>query len=315
MRIALILALLAPLAVAAQDYPTKPVRLVVGFPAGSSLDAAARSINVKLSDALKQPVIVDNRAGAGGNIGAEIVARARPDGYTILLGANGALAVNPALYPKLPFDPVKDFSPVALVASVTNVLVLHPSAPASSVEQLVKLARAKTLNCGSGGVGTPGHLALEVFNRMAGTKIVHVPYKGSGPALIDLMGGAIQLIFSTAAPALPQIKAGKLKGIAVTTAKRSALLPELPTVAESGLKDFEVSGWYGLLAPAGTPRAIVERLNGETVRALQMEDVRQALFVQGIEASPGGAEAFGRHLKSEIARWGKLVREAGIRLE
>jgi tripartite-type tricarboxylate transporter receptor subunit TctC len=299
----------------ALDYPIKPVRLLVGFPAGSSTDAAARAISGRLGEGLGQQVIVDNRPGAAGNIAAEITARARADGYTLLLGANGALAVNPALYRGLGYDPVRDFSPVTLVVQVTNVLVVNPSVPANSVSELIALAKNRSLNCGSGGVGTPGHLALELFNRTAGTNIVHVGYKGSGVALVDLIAGQIQLIFATAATALPQMKAGRVKALAVTGRTRSALLPDLPTVAESGLKDFDVTGWYGVVAPAGTPRAIVNRLNADILRALETPDVKQALVNQGFDLSPSTPEAFGAYLKSEIAKWGKVVRDAGIKAE
>jgi tripartite-type tricarboxylate transporter receptor subunit TctC len=300
-------------AYAADIYPTKPVRMVVGLPAGSSLDMCARAVSGKLAEPLQQNVVVDNRTGAAGNIAAEIVARARPDGYTLLMGAFGALAVNPNLYRDLPYDSVKDFAPIARVVDATNVLMLHPSLPANTVEELVALAKVRPLLGGSAGIGTPGHLSLALFNLIAGTRVEHVVYKGSGPALLDLMAGAIHIVFATSSTAVPQMKAGKLKGIAVSTAKRSALVPELPTMAEAGLKDFEVNGWYAVFAPAGTPRPIVQRLNAEIVRLLEIPDLKQFLFNQGLELSPSTPEQLGAQLRSDIARWGKVIRETGIK--
>lgn len=297
----------------AQDYPARPVRMLVGFPAGSSLDIAARILSSKLGELLKQSVIVDNRAGAAGNIAAEMAARARPDGYTLLLGANGALAINPALYAKVAFDPVKDFAAVGKVVEVAYVLVVHPAFQATSVEQLIALARSKALLGGSSGSGSPGHLALALFNAMAGTKIEHVPYKGSNPALIDLMAGTIQLSFATAATAAPLIASGRLKGVAVATRKRSSLLPDLPTVSESGLPGFEIDGWYAVVAPAGTPRPIIVRLNTAINQALAMPDVRKNLFSQGLDVSPSTPEGFAAFLKSELSKWEKAVKASGAK--
>ena len=312
-RLALVITAALPSIAAgmAQDYPTKPIRMLVGFPAGSSLDSAARVVSGKLSELLLQNVIVDNRAGAAGNIAAEIVARARPDGYTLLMGANGALAINPALYDKLPFDPVKDFAPVSKVVDAANVLVVNAASPASSVENLIAIVKSGSLLGGSSGVGSPGHLAIELFNMMAGTKIVHVAYKGSAPALLDIIAGNIQLTFATAATAVPLMRAGRIKGLGVTTLKRSTVLPELPTISESGLPGFEVSGWYGVLAPAGTPRSIINRLNAEIVKALQMPDVRQNLSAQSFDISPSSPEQFAAFIKSEIQKWGKAVKYSG----
>lgn len=297
----------------AQSYPDKPLRLLVGFPAGSALDSAARPIAGKLSELLGQNVIIDNRAGAAGNIATEIAARARPDGYTLLFGANGALAINPALYERLPFDSLKDFAPIAKVVDAVNVLVLHPSAPASSVEQLIAAAKSKALLGGSGGVGSPGHLALELFNMMADVKITHVPYKGSAPALVDVIAGNIQVLFSTLTPALPHLKSGRIKVLAVTSLKRSALVPELPTVSETGLQGFEVTGWYGVLAPAHTPRALISRLNAETLKALQAAEVKQNLLAQGFEISPGSPEEFAAFIRIELAKWAKVVKFSGAK--
>ena len=301
-------------AAVAQGYPAKPMRMLVGFPAGSSLDTAARIVAGKLSELLRQNIIVDNRAGAAGNIATEIVARARPDGYTLLMGANGALAINPALYgAKLPVDTVRDLAPISKVVDAANILVVNVLSSANSVGQLIALAKAGPLLGGSSGVGSPGHLALELFNMMAGTRIVHVSYKASAPALIDVMAGNIHLIFSTAATAVPLIKAGKLKGLGVTALKRSNLLPELPTISETGLAGFEVSGWYGVLAPAGTPRPIVNQLNAAIVTALHTPDVTRSLTAQGFEISSSTPEEFGIFIAAEIAKWGKVVKYSGAR--
>ena len=297
----------------AQSYPAKPLRMLVGFPAGSSLDSAARIVGGKLSELLRQNIIIDNRAGAAGNIATEIVARARPDGYTLLMGANGALAINPALYAKLPFDTVKDLAPISKVVDTANILVVNVQSSATSVEQLVALAKAGPLLGGSSGVGSPGHLASELFNMMAGTKIVHVAYKASAPALLDVMAGNIHLTFATAATAAPLIKAGKLKGLGGTALKRPSLLPDLPTIAETGLAGFEVSGWYGVLAPAGTPRPIINQLNTAIVTALNLPDVRQNMTAQGFEISPSTPEEFGNFIRAEITKWGRVVKYSGAK--
>ena len=300
---------------AAADYPTKPVRLVVGFAPGGGTDTTARAMAGKLTELLGQQVIIDNRPGAAGNIATDIVAKSNPDGYTVLMGTIAALAINPSLYGKLPFDPVKDFDPVTLAVDSTNVLSLHPSVPAKSVKELIALAKGKSLNGGSSGVGGTGHLALELFNTMAGTKIVHVPYKGGGPAMIDLVSGNIQLVFATAASAVGQIKAGKIRGIAVTTAKRSALFADLPTVSEAGLPGFDANNWYGLLVPAKTPRPIVNRLNADATKALNMPDIKQFLVAQGLDPHPGTPEEFGNYIKSEIKKWAKVVKNSGAKAE
>jgi tripartite-type tricarboxylate transporter receptor subunit TctC len=300
-------------AFAADTYPAKPIRMVVGLPAGSSLDVCARAVSSKLAESLQQNVVVDNRAGAAGNIAAEIVAHAPADGYTLLMGAFGALAVNPNLYRNLPYDSVRDFAPIARVADATNVLVVHPSLPANTVQELVALAKSKPLLGGSAGIGTPGHLSLALFNLIAGTHVEHVVYKGSGPALLDLMAGTIHMVFATSSTAVPQMKAGKLRGLAVSTAKRSALVPELPTMAEAGLKGFEVGGWYGLFAPARTPRPIVQRLNTEMVRLLEIPEVKVFLFNQGLEVNASTPEQLSEQLQADIARWGNVIRKTGIK--
>jgi tripartite-type tricarboxylate transporter receptor subunit TctC len=286
--------------------------MLVGFAPGGGTDTTARAMGAKLSERLGQQIIIDNRPGAAGNIATEITSRANPDGYTILMGTIAALAINPSLYKKLPFDPLKDVLPVTRAVDSTNVLVLHPSVPAKSVKELIALAKTKPLNGGSSGVGGAGHLALELFNLQAGTKIVHVAYKGGGPAMLDLLGGNINLIFATAASAVGHIKSGKIKALAVTTAKRSGLVPDLPTVSEAGLKGFEANNWYGVLVPAGTPRPIIDRLNKEITAVLNLPDVKDLLFKQGLDVAPSTPEAFGAYIRSEKAQWEKVIKAAGL---
>jgi tripartite-type tricarboxylate transporter receptor subunit TctC len=304
---------LAALAAPAADYPTKPIRMIVGFAPGGGTDTTARPIAQKLSEALGQQVIVDNRPGAAGNIATEIVARANPDGYTILMGTIAALAINPSLYGNLPFDSEKDLAPVIQAVDSTNILSLHPSVPAKSVKELIALAKQKPLNYGSSGVGGTGHLAGELFNTMAGVKMTHVPYKGGGPAMIDLVAGNIHLVFATAASAVPQIKAGKIKGLAVTTAKRSGLMPDLPTISEAGLPGFDANNWYGILVPAKTPRPIINRLNAEVTKILHLPEIKTFLFNQGLDVAPGTPEQFGAYIKTEKAKWAKVVKASGAK--
>jgi tripartite-type tricarboxylate transporter receptor subunit TctC len=231
------------------------------------------------------------------------------------MGTIAALAINPSLYGNLKFDPETDLAPVIQVVDATNVLTLHPSVPANSVKELIALAKQTSLSAGSSGIGATGHLAIELFNLMAGTKLVHVPYKGGGPAMGDLVGGQIQLIFATTASAIPQIKAGRVKGIAVTTAKRSALMPELPTISEAGLPGFDANNWYGIVAPAGTPRAIIDQLNAATTKALGMPEVKATLFNQGLDPAPGTPEQFGAYIRSERIKWAKVIKESGAKAE
>jgi tripartite-type tricarboxylate transporter receptor subunit TctC len=302
----------------AQGYPNKPIRLVVPYPAGGPLDIMARAIGQKLTEAWKQPVVVDNRAGAGGNIGADFVAKSAPDGYTLLMGAVATHAINPSLYSKIPYDPVKDFAPVALVAQVPNILVVNPAVPAKTVRELIDLARAKpgTLNFGSGSTGSTGHLAGELFNTMAGVKMVHIPYKGSAPATADLLGGQVQLMFDNLASALPNVKAGKLRALAVTTLVRSPAIPDLPTIAESGLPGFDLTTWFGLMVPAGTPPEIVARLNAEIVRALDAKDMRERLEKMGAEPlSNNTPEHFAAFIRTEAAKYAKVVKESGAKVD
>ena len=301
--------------VIAAEWPQRPVRMLVGFAPGGGTDATARAIAPKLTELLGQQVIVDNRPGATGNIATDITAKATPDGYTILMGTIAALAINPSLYSKLPFDPINDLAPVTRAVDSTNVLVVHPSVPAKTVKELIALAKSKTLNCGSSGVGGAGHLALELFNLQTGTKITHVPYKGGGPAMIDLLGGNINLIFATAASSVGHIKSGKIRALAVTTAKRAPLVPDLPTVAETGLKGFEANNWYGVVVPAKTPRAIINRLNKDVSAALTVPATKELLFKQGLDVAPDSPEAFGAYIKSETVKWAKVIKAAGLKAE
>ena len=300
---------------AADDYPVRPIRMIVGFAPGGGTDLTARPVAQKLSELLGKQVIVENRPGAAGNIATEQVAKSAPDGYTLLMGTIAALAINPTLYGNLKFDPETDFEPIIQVVDATNVLALHPSVAANTVQELIALAKQKSLSAGSSGIGATGHLSIELFNLMAGVKLVHVPYKGGGPAMGDLVGGQVQLVFATTASAGPQMKAGRIKGIAVTTVKRSALMPELPTISESGLTGFDANNWYGLLAPAKTPRAIIDRLNAEVTKVLNSPDVRAALFNQGLDAAPGTPEQFGAYIRSERAKWAKVIKASGARAE
>jgi tripartite-type tricarboxylate transporter receptor subunit TctC len=313
--VAVIAALAFTSAFAADPYPTKPIRMIVGFAPGGGTDLTARPVAQKMSELMGQQVIVENRPGAAGNIATEQVARAAPDGYTLLMGTIAALAINPSLYGNLRFDPETDLAPVIQVVDATNVLALHPSVQASSVAELIQLARQNSLSAGSSGIGATGHLAIELFNLMSGVKLVHVPYKGGGPAMSDLVGGQVHLVFATAASAVPQIKAGRIKGIAVTTAKRSALMPELPTISEAGLTGFDANNWYGLVVPARTPRAIIDRLNADVTKILEMPEVKTTLLNQGLDPAPGTPEQFGAYIKSERIKWAKVIKESGAKAE
>jgi len=306
----------APVA-CAETYPVKPIHLVVPFPPGGSLDVVARAIGQKLTEAWGQPVIIDNRPGAGGNIGADFVAKSAPDGYTILEGALSTHAVNVTLYGKLPYDPIKDFAPITLVAVTPNVLVVNPSLPVNSVAQLIAYAKANPdkLSFGSGSNGSAGHLAGELFKREAGVEMLHVPYKGGAPALQALLAGDTQLMFDNLANSTPQLKAGKLKALAVTTAKRSALAPDLPTLSETGLPGFDIYTWWGFLAPAGTPKEIVAKWNAEVTRILNTPEMRAFFAQQGAEASPTTPEQFSALIRSEIPKYAKIVRESGAKVD
>jgi tripartite-type tricarboxylate transporter receptor subunit TctC len=308
--------LLAAQAVIAQDYPGRPVRLVVPFAAGGGTDIAARVLADALTQSLGQTFVIDNRGGAGSVVGTEIVAKSAPDGYTLLLG-NISLAFNPALYSKLPYDARRDLAPISLVVDQPNIMVAPPSLPAQTLNDFVTLARAAPgkYTYGSAGAGSGTHLATELLATELKLKLVHVPYKGTGPALTALLGGEISLFVSTFASALPHVKAGRLRAFGVTSAKRSAALPDVPTIAESGLPGYEYTTWYGLLARAGTPQSIVDKLNRATVALLDNADVRQRYIAQGMDPLPSTIDAFAAKLSSETDKWTKVIRATGARVE
>jgi tripartite-type tricarboxylate transporter receptor subunit TctC len=305
------------LSASAQDaYPTRPVRFILPFPPGGGTDILGRLIADRLSAALGQPVVTENRGGAGGNVGAEAAARAAPDGYTILLAAP-SLAISPSLYSKLNYDPVKDLAPVSLVATVPNVMITHPDVPAKTLQEFIALARDKpgAMNFGSGGSGTSNHLAGELFNIVTGAKLVHVPYKGVNLAMQDVLSGRIHLVVIGIPAAAPHIRSGKLRALALIAPQRSSALPEVPTVAEAGLANFEVTTWYGVLAPAGTPRAAVTRLNAELVRIMHAPEARERLAAMATEPRTSTPEEFAAYLREEIAKWGDVVRKAGLKAD
>ncbi len=306
----------APVVLGQAAYPTKPVRLVVPFPAGGTTDLLARAAAQKLSEAWGQQMIVDNRPGAAGNIGAELVAKSTPDGYTLLMGTVGTHAINASLYAKMPYDHVKDFTPVILVAGVPNVLVVNPQLPVNTVPELIAYAKANPgkLNFASSGSGTSIHLSGELFKTMTGVQMTHVPYKGSAPALTDLIGGQVQLMFDNLPSSLAFIKAGKLRAIAVTGTTRAPALPDVPTVADT-VPGFEASSWFGILAPAGTPRDIVMKINGETSKWLASPDAKEKLAAQGANVAGGTPEDFAKHIQAETAKWAKVVKESGAKVD
>jgi len=304
------------LGVAAADYPDKPVRMIVGFPAGSGVDILARLAGQKLAETYGQQFVIDNRPGAGSNIAANLAAKAAPDGYTIFLGTV-ANAINTTLYAKLPFDFTRDFAPIVLAASAPNLLVVHPSVPARSVAELIRLAKAQPgqLSFGSSGTGTAPHLAGELFKRMAGIDIVHVPYRGGPQATTDLIGGQYAMLFAISSTVLPHIKSGRLRTLAITTLARMPSLPEVPTVAESGLPGFEAVTWFGFMVPAATPRDIVGRLNADIGKALALPDLRQQLALQGIDVIGGTPEQFAEHVRKETAKWADVIRRSGAKAD
>lgn len=313
--LAAILAVLAVPAIA-QSYPTRPIRLVAPFAPGGGTDISARLLAEPLGRALKETVVVDNRPGAGSVVGTEIVAKSNPDGYTLLLG-NISMAFNAALHRKLPYNTLRDFAPISLVSDQPNILVAHPSLPAKSFKEFIALARSQPgkLTYASAGTGAGTHLAMELLMMSQKIDLVHVPYKGTGPALTALLGNQISVFFSTFASALPHVKAERLRAFAVTSLKRAGTLPEVPTVAESGVPGYEYSTWYGLLAPARVPRAIINRLNKETVAALSQPDVRQRYLAQGVDPIPSTAAHFSAYLKSETDKWSKVIQAAKIPLQ
>jgi len=313
-----LVALVAAAGTAAQaTFPSHGARLVVPFPPGGPLDAVGRAIAQKLTEAWGQSVVVDNRPGAGGNIGADLVAKSAPDGYTIVMGALSTHAVNPSLYPSMPYDAVKDFAPITLVAVTPNVLVVNPSLPVNSVQELVAYAKARPgkLSFGSGSNGSAGHLAGELFKVDAGIDMVHIPFKGGAPATQALLAGDTQLMFDNLANAMPQVKAGKLRALAVTTAERSKLAPDLPTMAEAGLKGFDISTWFGLLAPAGTPPDVIARWNADVTRILAAPDMRERLAAQGAESAPTTPAAFGAFIRAELAKYARIVKASGAKVD
>jgi tripartite-type tricarboxylate transporter receptor subunit TctC len=300
----------------AQGYPSKPIRLIVGYPPGGATDIAARIVGQKLSLSLGQAVVIDNRPGAGGNLGAELAAKAAPDGYTIFM-CTIANSINYTLYKDLTFDLVKSFTPVSQATSILSFLVVHPSLPVKSVKELIDLAKSspRKLDYASSGVGNSPHLAAEMFKTMAGVDMVHIPYKGTAPELTDLLAGVVKIAFETTPAVLTHVKAGKLRALAVNSAKRTPLLPNVPTMAEAGLPGFEVTSWNGVLAPAGTPKEIVTRLNQEIVKALKMADVREKL--SGVGADPVGStpEQFAAFIQTEIKKYAKVIQEAGVKID
>lgn len=304
-------------AVAAQAFPTKPIRVIIPFVAGGSGDTVVRAVGQKLTEAWGQATVIDNRAGASGAIGLQAAAKSAPDGYTLVLGTSSTHAINPHLQPALGYNPVQDFAPVAMLIVIPNIVVAHPSVPASNLKELIQLARSKPgqLSFASNGNGTSSHIAGELLNLEAGIKLAHVPYKGAGQAINDVMGGHVQLLIGAAATSLPQVALGKLKALGVTSLQRSAAAPTVPTFAESGLPGFEVVQWFGLFAPANTPREIVAKLNSEINRVLNHPDVKSEFTRLGFGIENRTPEQFASYMKIESAKWGKLIKEAGIRGE
>jgi tripartite-type tricarboxylate transporter receptor subunit TctC len=300
----------------AADYPSKPIKIVVTFPPGGSADAIIRILSTRLNDKLGQALVIDNRPGAGGNIGLSVVAKAAPDGYVLGVGAAGGLTANSSLYPQMPFDVAKDFQPITMLAAIPFVLVGHPSVPADNMQQLIAYAKSQPgkVSIGHGGNGTAMHLSTALFTQMTDLKMIEVPYRGSGPAAMDTLSGQIQLSITDLAAALPHIKAGKLKAFAVTSPKRLNNLPEVPTLAESGLTGYDSTGWFGLVAPAGTPAAIIQRLHTEFTAALNDEAIKTQMRQSGMEPVATSMEGLDAYIKSETQKWAKVIRQANIKL-
>jgi len=310
-----VLAAMPPLATA-QGYPAKPIRWISPWPAGGANDIFSRAIGQRIGESLGQQVLVDNRPGAAGTIGSDIAAKAPADGYTLVMGSSPTHAIAPALYPALPYDPLRDFSAVTLVGSVPNVLVLHPSVPAKTVKEFIAVAKARPgkLNFASTGNGTSQHLSAELFKFMAGLDMVHIPYKGTAPALTELVAGQVDLAFENMPALIPHIQAGRLRALAVTTTKRSAVMPELPTIAEAALPGYDASVWFGVFAPAGTPRPVIDRLHGEILKALQTQDLKSRMIAMGTEVSGMGPDDFSAYVRKEIPKWANLVKAAGVKV-
>jgi tripartite-type tricarboxylate transporter receptor subunit TctC len=315
--ICILLAMAFATAAAAQNFPSKPVRVVITYPPGGSTDVVGRALAAKMTEVLGQQVVVDNRGGAGGIIGSDIVAHATPDGYTVLLGTSAGMSINPLLHKKLPYDVQRDFAPVSLVVINPQALVAHPALPANTVQELIKLARAKPgqINYASPGVGSPNHMGMELLKSMTGINVVHVPYKGGGPAMTELLAGQVQLLFNSIPSVLPQVKAGRLKALAVGSARRSPAMPDVPTVAESGVPGYEYATWYGLFTPADTPRAVIARLNEAVAAALKNPELAQSLAAQGSEPNPTTPDELARFVKSEHDRWSRVVKAAHMMAE
>ena len=299
-----------------QSFPAKSIRWISPWPAGGANDIFSRAIGQKIAESLGQQVLVDNRPGAAGTIGSDLAAKAPADGYTVVMGSSPTHAIAPALYPALPYDPVRDFAAVTLVGSVPNVLVLHPSVPARNVKELIAVAKARPgkLNFASTGNGTSQHLSAELFKFMAGVDMVHIPYKGTAPALTELVAGQVDLAFENMPALIPHIQAGRLRALAVTTSKRSAIMPELPTIAEAGLPGYDASVWFGVFVPAGTPRPVIDRLHAEILKALQTPDLKSRMVSMGTEVSGMGPDDFSAYVRKEIPKWANLVKAAGVKI-
>jgi len=301
----------------AQQYPARPIRVLIPFTAGSAADIIARAMEPALRDKLGQPLVIDNRGGAGGNIAAEMTAKSAPDGYTIMMATIGTHAINYSLYSKLPFHPIRDFTPVALVGESPNALVINMRVPANSIKELIALAKARPgqLNYGSSGAGTTVHLSAELFSSMAGVKMVHVPFKGATEALTALLGGQLDLMFASLSSSISLIKSGRLKAFAVTGAQRSPSIPELPTMAEAALPGYAAAAWFGIVGPAGVPQPVVTTLNSVTLAALDTQDVKNRLFASGVEVRTSTPEEFARLIESEMRKWAKVVKDSGAKVE
>jgi tripartite-type tricarboxylate transporter receptor subunit TctC len=301
----------------AADYPARPVRFVVPFPPGGNTDILARTLANALADMWKQQLVIDNRGGAAGGIGTDLVAKSAPDGYTILLGTIGSISINPSIYKNLPYDPLRDLAPITLMSSNPLVMMLHPSVPAKSVKELIALAKARpqALTYGSGGSGTSTHLAVELFKHMAGIQATHVPYRGAALASPALLGGEVSMLFDNLAPALPHIRSGRVRALAVTSTQRSSVLPDMPTVQESGLPGYEVTGWYGVLAPAGTPAAILSKLHADVVSALKLPEVMTRLRNDGAEPVGSTPAEFVQFIRAETKKWAEVVKISGARVD
>ena len=307
----------APAAGSAQAYPNKPIRIIVAYTPAGTTDILARLVGQKMSESFGQPVITDNRAGANGNIGTDVAAKSTPDGYTLLMVTAGTHGINPGLYRKLPWDAVNDFAPISLVATVPNILVVNNSVPVKSVKEFIAHLKANPnkFNYGSPGNGSTGHLSQELFKTMTGTSMQHIPYKGSAGVLADVIGGQIIGTIDNMPVYLPQVKAGKIRALAVSTAKRSPAMPELPTIAESGVAGYNASAWFGLVAPAGTPKPVIDKLSAETQRILQLADVKERLLGLGAEPVGDKPDQFAAHIKVELAKWAKVIKEAKVDLQ